>query len=180
MNGHLSDCSHAMQRTIQQEQKKRFHTDYQFQNLPINLQISEFTCPHKCLIDLLHKVYFQRSCLDATAWTLEVILQMVDTPFSANHSPVLPLRTQKMSLQSTPAVFKLTGEETHLLLSLFSPFPHLSSLLEVRLHLSNPHFFLTIPLSGWLVFSASSSTKETKEAGPLSLFAPCREQEKGV
>lgn len=64
---------------------------------------------------------------------------------------------------------------SHILLSLYPASP---SLLEVCLHLSNPHFFLAILLSGWMGFPAPSLTKETKQAGLLSIFPPCRE--KGV
>ncbi len=94
---------------------------------------------------------------------------------SHTHSPVLPLK--RKGVCSKHQLFsQLTDRRGNTLTSSSpSPPPH-PSLLEVRLHLANPHFFLTIPLCGWLVFSASSSTKETKEAGPLSLFPPLAER----
>lgn len=76
----------------------------------------------------------------------------------------------KRILRWTPAVFQTDRVGGDALTA--HPLP---SLLEVRPHLSHPDFFpLTIPpsLSGWLVFSAYSPTKETKEAGLLSLSPP--------
>lgn len=80
---------------------------------------------------------------------------------------------RKRSLQSTPAVSHWqTGEET---LS-YPPLPSPPFSLRYVLTSLTPTFSSQSPLSGWLVFSASSTTKETKEAGPLSLSPPTRER----
>lgn len=67
-----------------------------------------------------------------------------------------------------------TGEET---LS-HPPLPLLPSPLSSRYAFTSltPTFSSQSLFSGWLVFSSSSSTKETKEAGLLSLFSPLQRE----
>lgn len=115
-------------------------------NAPLVCLGLEFSMPHSnhgwFFLNKWRVSNFQWRCLDAKAWILEVIFQMLNTPISDTPTHLYFLwGDRKRSLQSTPAVSHWqTGEETLSYPPLPSPF-----LLEVHPHLSNPHFSLTIP-----------------------------------
>lgn len=166
MNGHLSDCSHAMQRTIQQEQTG-FHT------------VSKFIFSHKGLIDFQGN--FRKFILKGDVWMRKPGRSRLSSRWWAHllshtHPHLSFLWGDRKGVCSKHQLFSnwQTGEET---LS-HPPLPLLPSPLSSRYAFTSltPTFSSQSLFSGWLVFSSYSSTKETKEAGLLSLFSPLQRE----
>ena len=160
MNGHLSDCSYELQTKMAKKSS------------------SCKTNTTAWLTGLLRKVYFQRKCLEAVACMLRDIFQMVDTPSYAKPTHLSFLWADRRGVCSQHQLFSNwhIGGDTLPTSPCPRPFPRSPQGTPSRLE--PPLFPHTIPLSGWLVFTASSSTKETKEAGPLSLSFPSAESSK--
>ena len=137
----------------------------------IRPKVSKLTCSTKCSIEVLHKVYFQSCCLDADAscsrlssrcWILPLLPRPLTCPSSEE--------TAQQPAVNTSCFPTDRQERKHS----HHPPP---SLLSPLLHLSNPHFLpsQSPSLVGWS-FQLPPQQKKQKEAGPLSLFPPCREK----
>lgn len=162
MNGHQSDSG----RPCSADKRRRFHTNYRSLILPVN-QFSKLTSHLRGR--LLKKFDVQRRCSDARA--LDARGHHPDgghSLLSQTHSPVLPLRKQKRSLQSTPAVFQLSDRGGDRLasspLSLSSPFL-LPKYNLTSLTFTSPSLPLSPPLSQARSFQPPLQQKKQRRLG---------------